>query len=186
MLLEFYENQLGNFTKAWVLKNKKYNLQVLKFHNQPFEAVNTFVTLGLSHYSLNQESGVKIHQEFVFSVNQKFNENDIASFILTFAESVLMSSRAVKRGEVIGPGKALIEGVESNSHFITSPVFFGEEFEMYNNGIYDIYMCWLLPIREKEVVFIKENGWSKFELKLETISNIDMFWNLNRDGFSFT
>lgn len=181
MILDFFETHLGSFSDAWKLSKEKYNLQVLRFKNQPFVGVDTYITLGLSHYPLKQRSNSTIKQELLISVKNNYSKEQIASFLLSFAESILDSSKALMRGEVVGPGKNIIDKVKCNAIYVTLPVFFGDDFSSYINKEDEIIMCWLLPITEKDTDYIKNSGWNKFELYLETINDINTFWDINRD-----
>ncbi|MFM9911468.1 MAG: suppressor of fused domain protein [Chitinophagaceae bacterium] len=186
MLLDFYEKYLGEFSNAWSLKQKNYNIQVLEFKNQPFANVNTYITLGLSHYSLNQKSKNKIRQELIFSINYSYSNNEIASLLLTLSEGIVASSNALMKGETIELGKTLIDNVKCNSVFVTNPGFFEESFDYYKYEEGDVYLCWLIPILDEEKKYILQNGWSNFEHVLEKITDINLFWDLSRKSFLST
>lgn len=50
--IEHVEKYLGKISLGWKDKSVTDGLQVVSFSHSPFEAVDTFMTIGLSHHEL--------------------------------------------------------------------------------------------------------------------------------------
>lgn len=180
-IYEHIEHYLGPITKSWSLKDQSPELQVLKFDNELKENVSTYVTLGLSNtiLSLGQKN---VRHEFVFAAYDSFNSEDIASFLLTFSLHVKETGKGMLRGEFV-EGKPLISNVKSTGVYASIPVFWDENFQVFNGMIPPVAIVWLMPLLKDEALFIQQKGWNQFEDILEK-AECD-FWDLNRGPISF-
>ena len=176
-LIEHLEKYLGPITTGRSLKHPSYKLQVVKFENQPEQDIMTFSTLGLSKYNLKMSDNQYIRQELLVAVSKEYKDEEVASFLLSFAEHVIASKRCLLRGDVIGPGPPIIEGVQANGVYASVPVIFDSEFYEAKGNVNTIFV-WLIPVLTEEIEFIHEYGWSNFEDKLEQV--YCNFWDLNR------
>lgn len=177
-LIAHIEKHLGKIDKGWKLKNDQLTIQVARFTNQPFEGVATYVTLGLSDHLLNLKEGKDVLQELVFSTYDKYPSEQIASFMVTFAEYILSRKKALLRGDVVGPSSSLIPGVSVSGIYSSIPVFFDDDFYIYEGSLLPTALVWLIPLLSYECDFVKQNGWNSFEDMLE--SKDPYFFDLNR------
>src|SRR5260221_7114759 len=114
-LVEHLENHLGEINEGWKDRNLHNFVQIVSFKDRPYEDINTYTTLGLSNYELPMRSGKPIRLELVFTAYRNFISERIASFLSTFAESIVSSNKALLRGDVIGPSGPIILGSPLNS-----------------------------------------------------------------------
>lgn len=141
---------------------------MVRFKNQPFESVTTYVTLGFSDHVLNMKEGKDVFQELVFSTYEKYPSEQIASFMVTFAEYLLSKEKALLRDDVVGPSSPLIPGVSVNGVYSSIPVFFDDDFYVYDGGQLPTVLVWLIPLLSDECGFVKQSGWNSFEDILES------------------
>ncbi len=182
-LIEHIESYLGSIDKGWSLKFQSRDIQVVKILNCPSLGVSTYATLGMSDFELNLPNG-KVRQELIFSIYDSYDEEDAASFLLTFAESILHSNKGLLRGEVIGPGDSLVSGAKTNSIYVSIPVVFDERVQVYSGGNGgNVVFAWIMPLQEAEVRHVNESGWNSFEDNLSKVHTD--FWDLNRPIMSF-
>lgn len=169
------ESHLGPIDRGW---SGGGHIQVVRFCNQPHEGVDTLATLGLSDMPLPLDSGREVRQELLVSVYNHFDAEAVASFLLTFAEYVEMHSRALLRGDVVGPSSPLIPQVKADGVYAAMPVFFEDELATYSKTSPSTVIVWLIPIRKEEADYVRTCGWDAFEDLLESVE-LD-FWDLNR------
>lgn len=179
-IIQHLETHLGEIDKGWNDTNSEHTIKVVKFENQPFENVITYSTLGLSNFVLPMIEDRTSRQEFVFSAYKQFNNEYIASFLLTFAEHILSKNKALLRGEVIGPNAPIIWGTLLNSVYSAIPIVFENSFAVYDGTIPPTVFVWIIPLHEEEANYVRANGWVKFENLLETVD--PDIWNLNRNS----
>ena len=177
-LISHIENTLGQLEQGWSFREGSSPVQVVRFRNQPFDGVVTYVTLGLSNILLSMPRGRDVRQEFVFTAYEKFSAEEIASFMLSFCDYILARNQALLRGDVVGPSAPLIPNVAVNSVYASIPVVFDERFSTYKESSPHTVMVWLIPLLKEEADFVKANGWSQFEDVLER-ENPDLM-ELNR------
>lgn len=181
-LIEHIETYLGQIDKGWSLRFKSRDIQVVKILNCPSLGVSSYVTLGMSAFELDLPKGI-VRQELIFSVYNRYSEEDTASFLLTFCESILQSSKGLLRGEVIGPGDSLISDVKSNSLYVSIPVVFDEGVQVCSDNSNNVVFVWVMPLQEKEADYVKNSGWNLFEDNLSQVHTD--FWDLDRPIMSF-
>src|SRR5713101_3867316 len=95
--IEHLENHLGEISEGWKDSNLNNPIQVVCFKDRPFEDINTYTTLGLSNNELPMSGGESIRQELVFTAYRNFRSEKVASFLSTFAESIVASDKALLR-----------------------------------------------------------------------------------------
>lgn len=176
---EHMEAHLGPIARGWAPKEGTLGIQVSLFEHIPEREVNTFSTLGLSKHILDIGSGQAkpVRQELLFSASTVYSADAIASFLMTFAESIATSHRGLLRGEVV-EGRPLIEGVAATGVYASIPVFWPDELQVFDGTSPSTVFVWLLPIGKAEAEMIAAKGWNQFEDYLEE-TEVD-FWDLDR------
>ena len=124
--------------------------------------------------AINQK---QVRQELLFSVPSSYAADDIASFLMTFAESIATSQHGLLRGEVV-EGLPLIEGVAATGVYAAIPVFWPDALHVFESSSPKTVFVWLLPIGRAEAEVIASKGWNYFEDYLAE-ADVD-FWDLNR------
>ena len=178
-VISHLEQHLGPIQEGWKPSAGDSRIHAVHFADRPNPGVDTFTTLGLSRTPLPMSNGRAVRQEFLISVYPRYPQRDIASFLTTFAEYVLSMNRALLRGDVIGPFKPLIPGVQAAAVYSSMPVFFEREFATYSGSTPPTVIVWLVPLVGPEPEFIRTAGWERFEEELERSENVD-FWSLDR------
>lgn len=177
-LISHLEHSLGEIDQGWKAKDGAGLVQVVRFTNQPFNGVMTYVTLGLSNTLLPMSQGREIRQELIFSAYDKFSAEEIVSFMLSFCDYILAQNKALLRGDIVGPSDPLIPNVAVDSVYASIPAIFDERLSTYRGSSPNTVMVWLIPLRKDETNFVRTNGWSQFEDILER-ENPDLM-ELNR------
>jgi hypothetical protein len=175
---EHIEGYLGEISAGWSDTTSSHGIQVVSFRDQPMPSVTTYVTLGLSEVELALPRDRKIRQEIVVSAHDSFSGNDIAGFLLSLAEHIKVRGRAVLRGEVVGPWHPILKGATVNSVYVTNPTPFDDGFAEFYRVEPPVIFALLIPITEKEVSLVSNQGWNWFEEMLE--SQDPDIWDLNR------
>jgi len=179
-LVEHLEQYLGEIDGGWKDPQSQNSVQVVVFYDQPFEDINTYTTLGLSDYLFVSPAETPCRQELVFTAYKNFDSQKVASFLSTFADSVILSHTPLLRGGVIGPSAPIILGSPLNSIYSAVPMIFPENFGVYRESIPKTIFPWVIPIHEEEANYVRANGWSKFECLLED-TNPEL-WDLRRSS----
>jgi len=177
-LIEHIENHLGEIDQGWKLIESTSSIKVVRFLDVPFDDAVTYVTLGLSSYSLSLSEARQGRQELLFTAYKHFSSEDITSFMIPFAEYMLSKGQALLRGDAVGPSQTLIPNVQVNGVYSTCPVIFDDEFALFEGTTPPTVLVWLIPLLSDESDFIKKSGWSSFEDMLEE-KDPDL-WDLNR------
>lgn len=177
-IIQHLETHLGEISKGWRDKHSKNRIQVVEFHNQPFDGVVTYITLGLSDVVFSIAEDKKIRQELVFSSYKRFSSEQIASFLSTFADHLVAKDKGLLRGDVFGPSSSIILGTLLNSVYAAIPVVFDESICVYKETTPPTVLVWIIPIHEEEANFIRTAGWNKFEELMEE-EDPDL-WDLGR------
>lgn len=167
-LIEHIEKHLGNIEQGWKDDESDENFQIISFHNSPCEDFRTFMSLGLSEYILQRSSEKKMRMEVVFTAMTKNLTQQIVAFLFSVCEAIIHRKKAVCRGEVIPLDSSVIEQVGFHSVYCTSPQYFEDTFDIYEEVDPNIVIVWLVPIFRVEAKFIGDNGWESFEELLET------------------
>jgi hypothetical protein len=140
---------------------------VVRFANMPFENASTFTTIGLGDEVLRLMDGRELRHELEFAAHDVYPAGRIASFLLTFAAFARSQSRALARGDVIGPSTSLIANVKANALYACPPVIFPEGLALYDETSPPTIAVWLLPLVGNESLVAKKLGIDGFEDILE-------------------
>ena len=149
------------------------------FKNQPFDGVNTHLSLGLSKHVLQITNVKKGRIELLISLYDNYSNSEVTDFLLDISDEILKTHQAPLRGEIIYIKSEFLDRYDVKGFYIAHPVFFEEEFWVYENSTPDTIFIWLIPLFFEEINYIKLNGWNKFEDLLES-ANCD-FWSLERN-----
>lgn len=159
--LEFY---LGEINRGWRVPDESdYQYSVLEFMLWAEDNIHSYSTLGVSDHCLPMADKRSIRQEFLMSVDSSIDANEVSGFILRFSAMVLQKHRAVLSGEVIGPGKSLFKGTNMSAIYCTNPAIYPEGLHVYSGIEPNVVFVWLIPIYQKEVEFIEQEGSDAFE-----------------------
>lgn len=177
-LPEHYERHLGRIVKGWSDDNRLHGVQVVCFEKQPEAGVTTYATLGLSRHIVELPGAKQVRQELLISANESFSSNAVAGLVLSLAELVLQRSRALLRGEVIGPATPVATGSTLSAVYVTNPSPFDDSLTRFVSESPPTVFAYLVPITEAEAGLVHEKGWRWFEDQLEQ-QNPDI-WDLAR------
>lgn len=177
MIIRHLESYLGKIEQGWADKQSNLEIQVACFGNQPFSGVRTFSTIGLSQSDLSTTS-TPIRQELIFSAYDRFEKNQLASFLLTFAQCVANEGKVLRQGDVIGPSGPIFFGTLLNSLFVNVPFSFEKQFRVLHDSDVPTIFAWLVPLHESEANFARLRGWKELDREFET-RNPDV-WDLHR------
>lgn len=168
--IEYLEKHLGEIKYGWS-KDSSGKIQpydVVKYNKGPFEGTVTYSTLGLSKIPLKSRMSDKtIRYELFFVAYGSFGDKNIPGILQQVANQNISSGEAYLRGDLLGPKGKLFNGLDLEALYVSTPVYFPETFEVYEDGDTPIVQVWLIPLTKKEAEYIKNNGWSKFEDILE-------------------
>lgn len=165
--IEHVEKYLGKISLGWKDKSVTDGLQVVSFSHSPFEAVDTFMTIGLSHHELTVSDKKKVRQELVFSTSDTELSNLIVSCLFFICESILKDHSALLRGQVVRLPKEAAEKLGFEAVYCAIPVFLDDDLATFNGSQPPTVIVWVIPIYKSEADFIDVNGWDKFEDVLE-------------------
>ena len=177
-LPDHLEKHLGTMAGGWTGE-----INVALFENQPEVGVSTYVTMGLSRQALDLSDSKSVRMELLTSVYREYDRDEVAGFLQTFAESLADRGRALRRGDVVGPGEPLISGVSASCIYAAIPVFFDDDFATLRETDSSTVLVWVMPVLKEEAHFIRSYGWDPFETALEE-SSVD-FWDLDREPLAF-
>lgn len=166
-IIEHAEKFLGNISHGWKEKPSSEGLQVLLFENSPFEAVDTFMTAGLSHHELKISNQKMVRQELIFPVSGTAPAETFVSLLLFICELILRNHNAVLRGQVIRLPMEAAEKLGFDALYCSLPVFMDDEFAKFGESQPSTIIVWMMPIHKSEADYIDANGWSNFEDLLE-------------------
>lgn len=174
MLLNHYEEFLGNYKSARLYKDEgDASIQVLEYENV-FEGCKTYMSFGVSNFSGN------IHNkcEIVLNVDDDF---DRASCLFANVLMYLIENKAhFYNGSYIEGISEFDEDFcaehKKSGIYISEAYPFPEEFLMCDD--IKIYMCFF--ISDEELEYLKKYGSDRFEDYLEE-NKIDIM-ELNRDA----
>ncbi len=176
-MIKHLEDHLGKINFGWKDPSIGRNLQVVSFANTPFDGVTTYSTLGLSEQILPMGTNL-IRHELIFSAYNRFNSEEIASFLSTFAESMVKDNKALLQGDCVGPSSPVILGTLLNSIFVSHPSIINKDLSVYYGSAPPTIFAWVVPIHEAEAEFIRAKGWKAFDSLLEE-KDPDL-WDLHR------
>ena len=178
-LIEHLEGYLGPIDYGWGVTKDSGGIRVVRFLEQPYEGVTTYTTLGMSDRVLPMAGERKVRQELVCFADNRFSNEQIASFLLTFGEFVCGKNQALLRGDIVGPSQPIIPDVRCDGVYASMPVLYDGDFATYDRSMPPTVLVWLIPILAAEAAFVRREGWSRFEDLLKH-ENPD-FGDLNRE-----
>lgn len=178
-IIEHAEKFLGKISQGWKEKLSSDGLQVVCFKDAPFESIDTYMTVGLSHHELRISDGKKFRQELVLSLSGTGISEMWVSLLLFICEQILRNHDAVLRGQIIRLPMDADEKLGVNAVYCAIPVFLDDDFATFRGSQPPTVIVWVIPIHKSEADYVDANGWSKFEDLLEE-KDPDLF-SLERD-----
>jgi len=166
-IIEHAEKFLGKISQGWKENASSDGLQVVCFKDAPFEAVDTYMTAGLSRHELMISDEKKVRQELVLPMSATVLSDMVVSLLLFICELILRSHHAVLRGQVIRLPREVTERLGFDAVYSAIPVFMDDEFATLEGSQPPIVIVWMIPIYKSEADYIDVHGWSKFEDRLE-------------------
>jgi hypothetical protein len=166
-IAEHAEKFLGNISRGWREKQSPDGLQVVCFERAPFDTVDTFMTLGLSHHELKISQERRVRQEFILPIERENSSDSLPSLLFSICEFVLTKHDAVLRGQVIRLPKEVTQKFGFDAFYCAIPVFMENEFSTFGLSTPSTVIVWLMPIYEREASYVDANGWNDFESLLE-------------------
>jgi hypothetical protein len=167
-LVEHLESHLGPLDAGWKLRGDAGGIQVARFPDQPYSGVSTYVTLGLSRRPLPMPRDREVRQELLFMADDRYPREQVSSFLLTFAEWVQRRGQALLRGDVVGPGPAVIPDVACNAVYAALPVLHDEGLATWSGSAPATVLVWVMPVHADEAELVRRQGWDSFEDLLES------------------
>ncbi|SHM65632.1 suppressor of fused domain protein [Chryseobacterium polytrichastri] len=175
-IVKHLEQYIGTISRATDIVDKKYNLTISVYDNIPFEEIRTYSTLGMNRYFIDY------YYEFIFVCMAKYNENEIASFLTSFAEYLIDAENGVRRGDVLSFDFTMTSQTQMNSLYFTLPFYFDDNLQQLKLENKNVIFPLIIPIYNEEAQLIKEKGWNSFEEFLEE-NEVDNLLDLNRDKY---
>lgn len=173
---EHLEKNIGEITNAVKMNDSKYHISISLYDDIPFEKIRTFSTLGMSQYFIDY------YFELIMVCDNKFNKNEIASFLTSFAEYLLDNKKGVRRGNVETLDFSITSETKMNSLYFTLPFYFDDELQQLKLEDKTIIFPLIIPVYNEEATLINKKGWESFETFLEE-NEIDNLWDLNREAY---
>ena len=156
-LTEHLENHLNEICQGWKDKYAENSVRVVSFENQPHIDIKTYCTLGLSDHVLATAETSPIRQELIFMAYKNFDgAANIASFLSTFAASIIRSHRPLLRGDVVGPSSPIIFNSPLNSIFSAVPMILRHSFFVFEYTIPKTIFPWIIPITKKKLSILEQ------------------------------
>ncbi|QKL55768.1 suppressor of fused domain protein [Ralstonia solanacearum] len=169
-IIEHLERHLGPIAEGWgapTSSDDQVRVRIVRFSNVPYDGAVTFCTVGHSDHIAEMGDGRTVRQELLFSVAGRYPADQVASFLLTLSNHLRSRTKALLRGEVIGPSAPVIPGVAADAVYASMPVIFPQGLELYSESTPPTVLVWLIPLLASEAGFVRQEGWSRFEDLLE-------------------
>jgi hypothetical protein len=90
-------------------------------------------------------------------------ERWIPSLLQQIGDAAIENRSALHRGDVLGPRGPVIPDTEMTAFYVTSPMYFADEFGTCNSDPSPTVIAWLVPISSREADFVASIGWEAFE-----------------------
>jgi hypothetical protein len=140
------------------------HFQIAKFSPPGLPNVSAFATLGLSHHPLtSSRSGKTIRLELLVLTEGSGAERWMPSLLQQLGNAAIENRSAPLRGDVLGPGGPVIPGAEMTAFYVTSPMYFPDEFATCKSDSAPTAIAWMVPISTREADLIARIGWQAFE-----------------------
>ena len=112
-LIDHIEKYLGQIQGGNLTTHSTYgNLSFPYFVNQPFEKINTYISLGLSKHIFNINKIKEGRIELLISLYTKYSRDEISELILDISDRILKTHEAPLRGSLIEHKSSFLAGVE--------------------------------------------------------------------------
>lgn len=180
-IIEHLERYLGPIAEGWMdhaASDDGIRVRIVRFAHAPYDGATTFCTIGHSGHIAEMGDGRMVRQELLFSTTANYPADQVASFLLTLSTYLRSRTKALLRGEVIGPSTPIFPGVTVNAVYASMPVIFPQGLELYSESTPPTVLVWLIPLLASEAEFVRQQGWDSFEDLLEE-RNPDLL-DLNR------
>ncbi|MBO0745953.1 MAG: suppressor of fused domain protein [Candidatus Dormibacteraeota bacterium] len=167
-LVDHLERYLGEIEGGWSVDKDGHDMpfQVVRFPRGSGSGTVSFATLGLSRYPQPSYSGKEIRQELLMIVPDRLRDGPVPGLLQQIGMEVLAAARPLLRGEVIGPRGSLVAGSPMEAVYAAIPVYFPDDFAVYEGDDEPIVIAWLVPISAREASYVKQYGWEAFEQHL--------------------
>ena len=148
----------------------KMPFQIVQTAGGPYAGTTTFATLGLGRFPLpNGKSGEEarlIRHELIMVVPSDAVPTNIIALLYLVGMETISRNAALLRGEMLGPRSVLFKGDELKALYASAPVCFPDGFgSVYEEGLGDVALVWLIPMLDSEVRYLQAHGWSALEDK---------------------
>lgn len=110
-IIEHLERHLGPIAEGWgtpISSDDQSRVRIVRFSNVPYDGAMTFCTVGHSDHVAEMDDGRTVRQELLFSTAGSYPADQVASFLLTLSSYLRSRTKALLRGEVIGPSAPVI------------------------------------------------------------------------------
>ncbi|GEJ48146.1 suppressor of fused domain protein [Chryseobacterium sp. ON_d1] len=175
-IVEHLEKHIGKISNAVNITDKKYEITVSLYDNIPFEKVRTYSTLGMNQYF------VGYYFELIMVCDDKFNKNEIASFLTSLSEYFIDNKKGIRRGDVMTLGFSMTSETKMNSLYFTLPFYFDDDLQQLKLEDKTVIFPLIIPVYNEEALLINKKGWNSFETFLED-NEIDNLWDLKREPY---
>jgi hypothetical protein len=175
-LVRHLERHLGPMDGGWSTDTSgaKLHTQIVRFTDASSSGLVSFATLGLSRYELALTDGRVALAELVMSCWETHAYLGIPPVLSLVADDIAHSGTMPPRGSVLGPDGPLFEDSSLTALYVAMPVFFPDDFHVYEGSTPPTVMVQLIPITTDEAAMASESGWETFESHLER-SDPDLF-----------
>ncbi|WP_369929887.1 suppressor of fused domain protein [Xanthomonas sp. NCPPB 2632] len=148
----------------------KMSFQIVETAGGPYCGTTTFSTLGLGKFPLPNGSCCDkarlIRHELVMVVPSDAVPPNIIAILYLVGMETISRNAALLRGEMLGPRGVLFDGYEPKALYASNPVCFPDGFgSVFEEGLGDIAMAWLIPMLDSEVSYLQAHGWPALEDK---------------------
>lgn len=168
-LVEHLERFLGPIEVGWSCDPDGIEMpfKIVRFSYGSGPGTVSFCTLGLSRYGLRSTtSGREIRHEFLMVLPDSLRDGPAPSVLHQVGMDVLVSNRALLRGDVLGPQGPLFPGSSMEALYVGMPVYFPDEFASCREEEDAVVIAWLIPISAREANYVARLGWDSFEDRL--------------------
>lgn len=176
-LIEHLESGFGRIESGWTgSESSDSAIQVVEFRGDRVPAVTVLSTLGLSSFAMRSPVSQKLIRQELFIMTKKDQFDPRLPAILDqVARERARTDAPVLRGDVITKENPVLPNRDFIGLYATLPIYYPRSFWSFRDDeLGDVVLCWLLPIRRVEQMYITRNGWSAFENLMDQ-ANWDLF-----------
>lgn len=167
-LFEVVGDLLGQ--PALVTTTAPYLSAVGFFPHKPTNNSTIAMTKGVARTLLAQSEKQALRQELIIVVDDVVHREEAAALLGTLAQEVVERGKAIKNGEVFGPGGPLFPNSPLTALYATRPVFLPPTFAKHDGPDGVTLAVWLVPISTEEASIARSLGPHQFEEYLEAIA----------------